>query len=98
MTHGIFKVANFNLQAGYVIAVRFTDGTTQIIDFEPILNGEIYGPLRDHALFSRVGIDREVHTLVWPNGADFDPETLHDWPQHAGAFRELAGKWTTVKA
>lgn len=25
-------------------------------------------------------IDPEVHTLVWPNGADCDPAILHDWP------------------
>ena len=32
------------------------------------------------SLFGQVWIDPEVHTLVWPNGADFDPATLHDWP------------------
>jgi hypothetical protein len=36
------------------------------------------GPLRDQALFRQVRLDSEVHTLVWPNGADFDPATLHD--------------------
>lgn len=94
MTHGIFKLEAFELKHGYVIEVRFTDGTTQTIDFEPILYGEFYGPLRDQSLFNRVRIDHEVYTLVWPNGADFDPETLHDWPQRVQAFRELAGSWT----
>jgi hypothetical protein len=23
-----------------------------------------------------------VNVLVWPNGADFDPATLHDWLAH----------------
>jgi hypothetical protein len=48
-------------------------------------------------LFNQVQIDPEVHTLVWPNGADFDPATLHDWPVHESAFRELARRWETVK-
>ena len=94
MTHRIFKIEAFALNHDYVIEVRFTDGTIQTIDFEPVLSGELYGPLRDPALFNRVRIDHEVHTLVWPNGADFDPETLHDWPHQAEAFRELAGSWT----
>jgi hypothetical protein len=54
-------------------------------NFEPILRGELLGPLRDPVEFARVKIDPEVHTLVWPSGADFDPATLHDWPEHEGA-------------
>jgi hypothetical protein len=50
------------------------------IDFEPVLHGELYAPLRDPDFFARVALDPEAGTLVWPNGADFDPATLHDWP------------------
>ena len=70
-----------------------SDGTVQ-----PILAGEIYAPLRELSLFDQVRIDPEVHTLVWPNGADFDPETLHDWPRHADAFAERARAWNTRAA
>jgi hypothetical protein len=58
----------------------------------------LYGPLRDLRLFNQVSIDPEVHTLVWPNGADFDPATLHDWPENEAAFRELARRWELVRA
>jgi hypothetical protein len=57
----------------------------------------LYGPLRDLELFNQVRIDSEAHTLVWPNGADFDPATLHDWPEYASEFRELARRWATVQ-
>jgi hypothetical protein len=49
-------------------------------------------------LFSQVRIDPEVHTLVWPNGADFDPATLHDWPVYERELRERAGRWALVQA
>ena len=75
--------------------VCFDDNTERVIDFEPILRGEMYGPLRDLEVFNGVRLDREVYTLVWPNGADFDPATLHDWPE---AFRELSGRWEFVRA
>jgi hypothetical protein len=71
-------------------------GTSQVIDFEPILAGELLGPLRDAGLFSQVRIDPEVRTLVWPNGADFDPETLHDWPKYANDLAARAHQWQHV--
>src|SRR5258708_3521552 len=98
MPHPIYRVTNVEPIGSYVLRVQFDDGTVQAIDFRPILAGEVYGPLRDAELFRRVTIDRDVHTLVWPNGADFDPETLHDWPLHKDALQEMARKWDTVKA
>ena len=98
MSHPIYRVRLFEIAAAYTLRVHFDDGTQQTIDFRPILAGELYGPLRDLELFNRVRIDPEVHTLVWPNGADFDPETLHDWPRYEPAFRELARRWEPVQA
>jgi hypothetical protein len=98
MEHAIHNVRSFEAVAPYTLRVEFEDATEQTIDFEPVLAGEIYGPLRDPALFDRVAIDPEAHTLVWPNGADFDPETLHDWPRYKQAFGDLARKWAGVKA
>jgi Protein of unknown function (DUF2442) len=93
MHHAIYRVQSFEIVAPYTLIVRFDDNTEQTIDFRPILAGEIYGPLRDLSLFNEVRIDPEVHTLVWPNGADFDPATLHDWPEQAEAWRARAKQW-----
>jgi len=98
MSHPIYRVRSFDIVADFTLRVRFDDGLEQTIDFRPILAGELYGPLRDVALFNRVSIDPEVHTLVWPNGADFDPATLHDWPEHQQAFTELVRRWEPVRA
>ena len=95
MGHPIYRVCSFEIVSAYTLRVRFDDATQQTIDFRPILAGELYGPLRDLELFGRVRIDPEVETLVWPNGADFDPATLHDWPIQA--FGELARRWEPVQ-
>jgi hypothetical protein len=55
-----------------------------------VLVGELYGALQDEKMFNQVEIDPEVHTLIWPNGADFDPETLHNWPEYCEAMKRLA--------
>ena len=86
MAHPIYRVTSFQLVAPYTLRVQFDDQTEQVINFEPVLAGELYRPLRDPALFNRVQLDPEVHTLVWPNNADFDPATLHDWPTQAEAL------------
>jgi len=96
--HPIFRVEKFRIVGPYTLEVAFDDASVQIIDFRPILSGELFGPLRDLALFNRVGIDSEVRTLVWPNGADFDPATLHDWPNHVGALIARARRWDSQLA
>lgn len=64
--------------AGYVIRLRFRDGTAGEIDLGPELWGPVFEPLRDIEFFKRFRLDPECHTLVWPNGADVAPEFLHD--------------------
>jgi len=71
----------------------FEDGLVRTIDFRPVLEGELYGPLRDLDRFNSVSLDREAHTVVWPNGADFDPAILHDWPDHEAGMIALARRW-----
>ena len=91
--HAIHRVTSFEFVTRYTLRVRFADGAEQVIDFEPVLGGEMYRPLRDLGLFNQVRVDPEVHTLVWPNGADFDPATLHDWPHHADELAAKARQW-----
>jgi hypothetical protein len=93
MAHEIFRVSSFEQIAPLTLKIQFDDGTSQTIDFRPVLKGELYGPLQDPTLFAQVRIDPEVHTLVWPNGADFDPAILHNWPESGPALEALAARW-----
>ena len=81
MSHPLYDVTEFELVGAYTVRVVFDDDTEQVIDLEPVLYGEMYAPLRDVQVFRRVRLDPEVKTLVWPNGADFDPYVLHEWPR-----------------
>lgn len=98
MSHAIYRVESFEIVGAYKLHVRFDDGAERTIDFQPVLAGELYGALRDLELFNRVKLDPEVHTLVWPNGADFDPATLHDWDDNIGAMKARAKDWDSVTA
>ena len=96
--HDIHQVRSFEVVAPYTLQVRFEDDTQQVINFESVLAGELFGPLRDLSVFNEVRLDPEVHTLVWPNGADFDPATLHDWPEVVDALTAQAKEWESVAA
>ena len=94
MLHPIHRVARFDIVGPYTLSVRFTDGTTQDINFRRVLHGALFGPLRDPALFNAVVLDQEAGTLTWPNEADFDPATLHEWPVVCDELAARAQTWT----
>jgi len=93
MSHHIHRVVEFHQVAAFTLDVAFSDGTTQRIDFRPVLRGTLFSPLRDPAEFARVYLDSEAATLCWPSGADFDPGTLHDWPNAGAGLAALAATW-----
>jgi Protein of unknown function (DUF2442) len=98
MKHPSYQVRGVEVVGPYTLRVQFTDNTEQVINFRPVLAGELYGPLLDPQLFNQVSIDPEVKTIVWPNGEDFDPATLHDWPTYQEAFAARAREWARVSA
>ena len=93
MKHPIYRVVSVSVIGAHVARIAFDDGTQRDIDFLPVLGGELFGPLRDPSLFAQVTVDPEVKTLVWPNGADFDPATLHDWPAGCDELAARAREW-----
>ncbi len=96
MAHSFHAVIGFERVAPFTLRVRFQDGTTQEIDFRPVLTGEVFGPLSEAHLFDQVRLDAESQTLVCPNGADFDPATLHDWPEEGPRLAALSRSWAHV--
>ncbi len=75
---------------GFVLRLGFDDGTVREIDLESELWGPVFDPLRrDPQLFQQVSVDEELGTIVWPNGADMDPDVLHG--DAASALRRADG-------
>lgn len=98
MGHAIYRVEHFEIVAPYTLALRFNDGTEQRIDFRPVLEGEVFGPLQDLSVFNAVELDGTFGTVQWPIGADFDPETLHDWPKYCDGLIAMARRWASAGA
>ena len=63
---------------GFVLHLRFSDGTEGDVDLRQELEGEVFGPLNDPTYFKKFRVHPELHTVVWPNGADFAPEFLYE--------------------
>lgn len=93
MIHEIYKIKSFKIVGAYTLEIVFDDGLQKLINFEPILYGGLYGKLRDLDFFNSVHLDSEVHTIIWQNGADFDPAILHNWEDNLGALVEQTAKW-----
>jgi hypothetical protein len=51
MPHAIQRVEQFSIVGPYTLALRFGDGTAQRIDCRPVLEGTLFGPLQDVAVF-----------------------------------------------
>jgi hypothetical protein len=72
------RVIGARYVSGYTVWVEFEDGTSGEIDLAAELEGPVFEPLRDTATFRSFAIHPDLHTLVWPNGADFAPEFLRE--------------------
>ena len=88
-----YKINSVSIKGEYILELEFNDGTKKIINFKPMLKGKMYSPLKDIKWFNQVKLDKEVHTIVWPNGADFDPLILHDWEIYEKEILLRANKW-----
>ena len=63
---------------GRTVRLTFSDGSERTVDLTPFLWGPVFERIaRDDEYFRQVRVDPEIGTIVWPNGADLDPDVLH---------------------
>jgi len=62
------------------VALDFADGTRGTVDLTPWIEGKRgdFAALQDPAFFTQVRVDPDAGTIVWPNGADLDPDMLYE--------------------
>lgn len=63
---------------GYRVRLRFEDGVEGELDLGRMIRFRgVFAPLAEEREFARVRVDPELGTIVWPNGADLDPDVLY---------------------
>ncbi len=62
----------------YVLQVTFNNGRIKQVNLQNELDGEVFEPLRNPAVFQQVAVNPDTKTIEWPNGADMAPEFLNE--------------------
>ncbi len=74
----ILRIREARVCGPHSLRLTFNNGTVKQVNVSPLLDGPVFEPLEDPAYFASVTLDPICGTLVWPNGADFAPEALHE--------------------
>jgi hypothetical protein len=75
----LVHVTTVEVVGDHRLRLTFEDGAEGEVDLSGWEWRGVFEPLADPAYFRRVQLDQELGTIVWPNGADIAPETLHSW-------------------
>ena len=59
-----------------VLHLRFTDGLIGEVDVLNRMRGRVFDQARTPEGFTKVSVDPETGRVVWPGGADLEPDTL----------------------
>ena len=71
-------ITSVEILYGRTVRLGFADGSMRVVDLAPFLWGPALGrQATDDDLFRAVRVDPVAGTIVWPNGADLDPDVLH---------------------
>ena len=82
-----WEIVGFEILEGYVLDLRFRDGTRQTIDFEPVIGKGWMRRLKEPSYFRSVRLN-DGGNLEWPDGQDFNPEALHNWQEFKERYIE----------
>jgi Protein of unknown function (DUF2442) len=72
------------------VVLTFADGLQGEADLLERMHGPVFANARTPEGFSKVRVDPELGTIVWPGGADLAPDTLY--------VRVRTGTWPDSRA
>jgi hypothetical protein len=73
----VTRIRTVRALEGLRVELGLSDGTVRVVDLDPLLRGPVFTAIRrDPAMFGAVRVDPALGTIVWPNGADLDPDVL----------------------
>ena len=62
----------------YRVYLRFEDGVEGEVDLAEMIEFTgVFARIRDKSEFAKLRIDPQTGTIVWPSGADLDPDVLY---------------------
>ncbi len=73
----VLRVRSVAALAGFRLRLGLTDGSERVVEVAHLLRGPVFAAIRaDPHVFASVSVDPVLGTVVWPNGADLDPDVL----------------------
>jgi len=74
------RITQVAVPCPFRVTLAFADGTQGTVDLTPWIAGKrgVFAALQDPAFFAQVRVDTDAGTIVWPNGADLDPDVLYE--------------------
>ena len=72
------KIIDIKFAGDFELSLKFNDGESKTINFEPLIGKGISAQLLDKEYFRKVSIDNGGG-LEWPNGMDFCPNFLKEY-------------------
>jgi hypothetical protein len=76
----ILRIVALKVSGPRQLDLAFNNGVRKRVDVSPLLEGSVFKPLQTKKGFAEARLDDVCGTVVWPNGADFAPETLFALP------------------
>lgn len=72
------KIIDIKFAGDFELSLKFNDGESKTINFEPLIGKGISSQLLDKKYFRKVSIDNGGG-IEWPNGMDFCPNFLKEY-------------------